>query len=111
MTTATMTSGHGESSQATSPAARTTAALPIASFRVNSQTARTLASPVRCGGCDVAQVPDRLARAHLAQVDATIDQLVALRAGLDRIIGRCERVGPVAECSIIAALGAAEVED
>src|SRR3546814_2809511 len=49
ITAATARSGHAVPVQATSPAAPTTAALPMASLRLNSHTARTLASPVRCG--------------------------------------------------------------
>src|SRR3546814_3870155 len=49
MTTATARSGHGVAVHQTSPAAATTARLPMASLRLNSQTALTLASPARCG--------------------------------------------------------------
>jgi DNA-binding transcriptional MerR regulator len=50
---------------------------------------------------------NRIARSHLAQVDAKLEQLSALRAELDRIIGTCNAVVPVAECRILAALGSA----
>ena len=49
ITAATAKSGQGVPVQATSPAATTTARFPIASLRLNSQTARTFASPDRCG--------------------------------------------------------------
>lgn len=47
--TATTRSGHGVPVSATAAAATITAALPIASLRLNSQTARAFASPPRCG--------------------------------------------------------------
>jgi DNA-binding transcriptional MerR regulator len=47
---------------------------------------------------------NRIARAHLAQVDAKLAQLAALRAELDRVIGECNGVVPVADCRILAAL-------
>lgn len=51
---------------------------------------------------------NRIARAHLAQVDAKLAQLTALRAELDRVIGECDGVVPVAECRILGALSGAE---
>jgi DNA-binding transcriptional MerR regulator len=51
---------------------------------------------------------DRIARAHLAQVDAKLAQLAALRAELDRVIGACEGAVVVAECRILAALSAGD---
>jgi DNA-binding transcriptional MerR regulator len=45
-----------------------------------------------------------MARAHLAQVDAKLAQLAALRTELDRVIGECKGVVPVADCRILAAL-------
>ena len=47
---------------------------------------------------------NRIARAHLAQVDAKLAQLAALRGELDRIIGECGGIVPVAECRILGAL-------
>ena len=47
-TTATARSGQRESVSHTKPAAAITAAFPIASFRLNSHTARTFASPSLC---------------------------------------------------------------
>ncbi|HQV04518.1 MULTISPECIES: helix-turn-helix domain-containing protein [unclassified Novosphingobium] len=47
---------------------------------------------------------DRIATRHLAQVAEKIDQLVALRDELSRIIGRC-RGGLAADCHVIEALG------
>ncbi|SFU15427.1 hypothetical protein SAMN05216236_13518 [Sedimentitalea nanhaiensis] len=49
MVNATIRSGHAVPVQATQAAAKITAALPIASLREKSQTARTFASPARCG--------------------------------------------------------------
>src|SRR5690606_35000409 len=46
---ATIRSGHCDPVHQTAPAAATTARLPMASLRENSQTARMLASPLRCG--------------------------------------------------------------
>ncbi len=46
---ATIRSGHELPVSTTKAAAATTAAFPIASLRENSQTARTFASPARCG--------------------------------------------------------------
>lgn len=50
------------------------------------------------------QQQQRIARAHLAQVDAKLAQLAALHAELDRVIGECNSVVPVADCRILAAL-------
>ena len=47
---------------------------------------------------------NRIARAHLAQVDAKLAQLAALRIELDRVIGACDGIVPVAECRILGAL-------
>jgi DNA-binding transcriptional MerR regulator len=51
---------------------------------------------------------NRIARAHLAQVDARLAQLGALRAELDRVISECGGVVPVADCRILGALSGAE---
>ena len=51
---------------------------------------------------------NRIALAHLAQVDAKLAQLTALRAELDRVIGACNGVVPVADCRILGALSGAE---
>jgi DNA-binding transcriptional MerR regulator len=50
---------------------------------------------------------NRIARTHLAQVDAKLAQLAALRSELDRVIGECDGVVPVADCRILAALSGA----
>ena len=47
---------------------------------------------------------NRIACAHLAQVDAKLAQLASLRIELDRIIGECNGIVPVAECRILGAL-------
>ena len=47
---------------------------------------------------------DRIARAHLAQVDAKLAQLSALRIELDRMVGACQSTVPIAECRILATL-------
>jgi DNA-binding transcriptional MerR regulator len=47
---------------------------------------------------------DRIATAHLAQVEDKIAQLTALRDELASIIGRC-RGGLAADCRVIEALG------
>lgn len=47
---------------------------------------------------------NRIARVHLAQVDAKLAQLSLLRKELDRVIGECEGVVPVADCRILGAL-------
>ncbi|WP_326914328.1 MerR family transcriptional regulator [Sphingopyxis chilensis] len=47
---------------------------------------------------------DRIATAHLEQVEAKIAQLTLLRAELTRIVGRC-RGGVAADCRVIEALG------
>ena len=47
---------------------------------------------------------DRIATAHLEQVEAKIDQLSALRDELTRIVGRC-RGGLAGDCRVIEALG------
>lgn len=46
---------------------------------------------------------DGIARAHLAEVDRKLTDLMALRGELDRMIGSCSR-GTVADCKIIDAL-------
>lgn len=47
---------------------------------------------------------DQLARAHLAQVEAKIAQLAALRAELVRVIGACRGGVAVSDCRILHAL-------
>lgn len=47
---------------------------------------------------------DRIATAHLEQVEAKITQLTLLRDELARIVGRC-RGGIAADCRVIEALG------
>ena len=47
---------------------------------------------------------DRIATAHLQQVEAKIAQLTLLRDELARIVGRC-RGGAAADCRVIEALG------
>lgn len=46
---------------------------------------------------------DSIARAHLADIDQKIADLVAMRTELDRVIGSC-RHGTVADCKIIETL-------
>ena len=48
---------------------------------------------------------NRIANAHLVQVDAKLAQLTMLRSELDRIIAGCNNIVPVAECHILGALG------
>jgi DNA-binding transcriptional MerR regulator len=52
---------------------------------------------------------DALARAHLANVDAKLAELSALRAELGRVISRCHGGVDVAECRILDALGGAAI--
>jgi DNA-binding transcriptional MerR regulator len=47
---------------------------------------------------------NRIARAHLAQVDTKLAQLAALRVELDRVIGECDGEVPVSDCRILGAL-------
>jgi DNA-binding transcriptional MerR regulator len=47
---------------------------------------------------------NRIARAHLAQVESKLAQLTALQTELARVIGACERIVPVADCRILEAL-------
>ncbi|MDK2762332.1 MAG: helix-turn-helix domain-containing protein [Sphingopyxis sp.] len=47
---------------------------------------------------------DRIATAHLEQVEAKIAQLTLLRTELARIVGQC-RGGAAADCRVIEALG------
>lgn len=51
---------------------------------------------------------DAIAREHLAEVDARIRSLKALRHELDSIIHQCH-LGTIAECRIIDALGAKSI--
>jgi DNA-binding transcriptional MerR regulator len=51
---------------------------------------------------------NRIAQAHLAQVDAKLAQLTELRAELDRVITSCDGVVPVRNCEILASLSAGE---
>jgi MerR family mercuric resistance operon transcriptional regulator len=51
---------------------------------------------------------NRIARAHLAQVDAKLAQLTKLRAELDRVIASCGGVVPVAKCHILGTLSGTE---
>lgn len=46
---------------------------------------------------------DTIARAHLADIDQKIADLMAMRTELDRVIGSC-RQGTVADCKIIETL-------
>lgn len=48
---------------------------------------------------------DRLASTHLAQVEAKLTQLGALRDRLTDLIGRCQGGFAVADCRILEALG------
>jgi DNA-binding transcriptional MerR regulator len=47
---------------------------------------------------------NRIAHAHLAQVDAKLAQLGALRVELDRVLGECDGVVPMSDCRILGAL-------
>lgn len=49
---------------------------------------------------------DQMARAHLAQVDARIAQLVELREALAGVMAQCRGGLAVADCRILGALGA-----
>lgn len=49
---------------------------------------------------------DELARAHLLAVNEKIAQLVGLRSELERVIGACQGGLAIADCRILAALGA-----
>ncbi len=60
-----------------------------------------LAAGRRGGPC--AEV-NRMARTHLAQVDAKLAQLAALRIELDRLVASCERDDAVTDCSLLSAL-------
>jgi DNA-binding transcriptional MerR regulator len=53
---------------------------------------------------------DAMARAHLAQVDAKLAQLNALRAALSAVINQCEGGLAVADCRILGALAGHEHE-
>lgn len=48
---------------------------------------------------------NRIAHAHLAQVDAKLAQLTALRAELATVINECGRVVSLGQCRILEALG------
>jgi DNA-binding transcriptional MerR regulator len=47
---------------------------------------------------------NRIARAHLEQVESKLAQLTALQSELARVIGACERIVPLADCRILEAL-------
>ncbi|MEO5567583.1 MAG: MerR family DNA-binding protein [Gemmatimonadaceae bacterium] len=47
---------------------------------------------------------DQIARAHLAQVDAKLAQLTALRAELSRLTAGCDANASIGECSLLSAL-------
>lgn len=47
---------------------------------------------------------NRIARSHLAQVDAKLAQLAALRVELDRMISECDSEVPLSDCRILGAL-------
>ena len=49
---------------------------------------------------------DRIARAHLAEVEAKLARLAGLRDELRRVIAGCRGGDAVAECRILGALGA-----
>lgn len=66
-----------------------------------------LAAGRRGGPC--AEV-NRIARVHLAQVNAKLAQLAALRTELSRLVDACDRNAAVANCSLLGALsGVSEV--
>ena len=47
---------------------------------------------------------NQIAHAHLAQVDAKLAQLRALRRELNRLIASCDRDASLADCSLLTAL-------
>lgn len=47
---------------------------------------------------------NRIARSHLAQVEAKLEQLIALRAELQRLISACDGDVVLANCSLLSAL-------
>jgi DNA-binding transcriptional MerR regulator len=47
---------------------------------------------------------DQIARAHIAQVDAKLAQLTALRTELSRLMANCDPNGEIADCSLLTAL-------
>ena len=49
---------------------------------------------------------NQIAHAHLAQVDAKLGQLRALRRELNRLIDACDRDASLADCSLLSALSA-----
>ena len=49
---------------------------------------------------------NQIAHAHLAQVDAKLAQLRALRRELNRLIEACDRNAALADCSLLSALSA-----
>lgn len=53
---------------------------------------------------------DQMARAHLAQVDAKIAQLTALRGALAGVIDQCRGGLSAADCRILGALGGIPTE-
>lgn len=62
------------------------------------------------GGRPCAEV-NRIAGAHLAQVNAKLAQLRALRGELARLVAACDRDAPLAECSLLGALSGARPLD
>lgn len=63
-----------------------------------------LANGQRGGPC--AEV-NRIARAHLAQVDAKLAQLAMLRTELNRLVAACDRNAAVTDCRLLSALSGA----
>ena len=49
---------------------------------------------------------NQIAHAHLAQVDAKLGQLRALRRELSRLIDACDRNASLGDCSLLSALSA-----
>lgn len=49
---------------------------------------------------------NQIAHAHLAQVDAKLKQLRALRRELNRLIDACDRDAALVDCSLLSALSA-----
>ena len=66
---------------------------------------RELIEMSRRGGTDCAGV-DRIAEAHLAEVEARVADLRALAEELRTIISRCHGAGDVGACRVIEALAA-----
>ncbi|WP_298140095.1 heavy metal-responsive transcriptional regulator [Acidiferrobacter sp.] len=65
----------------------------------------TLLALSETGGARAADVR-RLTREKLLDIDRRIRDLERMKAGLERLTGRCNGEGPASECPILAALNA-----